>query len=335
MGPRIAFFIAASLVGGCGGRQAESVDASVANTECTSADKTTLGWTLDGVGELAIDATDVYWVNFAYAASPPPQAITIQRNAKGGGAQELFASPCPGLDCHPTLMLDDSTVYYTGQDASGVSVNSLTKQWARSAVLATALDTTARVVGVDASNVYVASGDGISSLSKGGGPLVPVAAGADVVFLGSDDSNVYFTSTEAPGSLNVTPKSGGAASVLAVLPGVIGGFAADAENIYVGGGGSAGPLEGIYVVPKLGAAPRVLAPGFVSIAVVVDGSTLYAAGYESVVAIDLESGAVTRTAEVGVGEFGSLAVDSDTLYGALNGDHGGEILRVCRFATLP
>jgi hypothetical protein len=177
-----------------------------------------------GPGEIAVNATDAYWLN--NGVSQCGVRGTIMKVALAGGTPEVIAE----LDLARVLALDATSVYWTnfntvrkaplgggpattlGVDPAGYAINDLT---------------------VDATSVYWPSRTAIMKLPIEGGTPVELATGAPNSLGGSsvkvNQTNVFWVG--ADGTIQTMPLGGGSKTVLATQQ-LDSFIAVDAQNVY-------------------------------------------------------------------------------------------------------
>jgi hypothetical protein len=164
-----------------------------------------------GPGQIAVNATDAYWLNDG--VSQCGVRGTIMKVALAGGTPEVIAE----LDLARTLALDATSVYWPnvntlGADPAGYTINDLT---------------------VDATSVYWPSTTAIMKLPIEGGTPVELATGAPNSLGGSsvkvNQTNVFWVG--ADGTIQTMPLGGGSKTVLATQQ-RDSFIAVDAQNVY-------------------------------------------------------------------------------------------------------
>ena len=271
---------------------------------------------------LAVDSTNVYWVN---------EGGSIVKAPLAGGPPITLASGQP----NPQAIAIDSTNVYWVTNVTGVAQNAVLKMPLHGgaiSTLATGLDP--RGIAVDTTSVYWTDGTRgggrvwkvpISGVPDGGSPtLIATAkrpAGPTSILV--DSSSVYWTEvpTSGAGTVLKAPLDGGTAQTLASGQFPI-AMAVDGTSLYWtnewGGGGS------VTKVPVSGGTPVTIATGILPSGIAVDSTGVYwgdtSAGTVNV--IPLDGGASTPIVRPilsvgGTSNCGgpvAVAVDSTSVY---------------------
>jgi hypothetical protein len=195
-----------------------------------------------GVPEaIALDATNVYWLN--KGSGLPGAYSSLMMLPLGGGTPTTLASK---LGWTESFAVDSANVYWTqcpavsGGGWSGtvesVSLASLAHQ-----VVASGLPFPTGIV-VDAKNVYWTNDDWtapnlgtIMAVPLAGGTPTTLVAEQDLLnYLAVDDTNIYWTNcgSNGDGTVMSMPKSGGTSTVLASGLGCPQFIAIDSMNVY-------------------------------------------------------------------------------------------------------
>jgi hypothetical protein len=176
-------------------------------------------------GAIAIDSTDVYWVEYASVNKVPiaggsvtvltmtpvnPTTIAVDTNrVYYGYSYDVYTTPLSGgsmtrIDSASSTVVDialNAGVLFVA--AGGIRAISLNEGTAETLVTASVQ----RLV-VDADNVYFFSGSSLSKVPRGGGDVTVLAVDSSPRDLAVDDTNVYWTSSgaTATGAVMTVPK---------------------------------------------------------------------------------------------------------------------------------
>jgi hypothetical protein len=176
-------------------------------------------------GAIAIDSTDVYWVESASVNKVPiaggaptvltttpinPSAIAVDADrVYYSYSYDLYTTPLTGgsrtlIDSASTTVVDialDAGVVFVA--AGGIRAISINEGTAETLVTASVQ----RLV-VDADNVYFFSGSSLGKVPRSGGDVTVLAIDSSPRDLAVDDTNVYWTSsgTTATGVVMTVPK---------------------------------------------------------------------------------------------------------------------------------
>ena len=151
---------------------------------------------LIGALVIAIDATYLYVGEWG--------AGRILRVVKTGGPVESLASG----NWHPAaIAVDGDGVYWSTSDGTAMSVP-------LSGGTPVTLGACGGPLAADATSVYCNAGTGLARISKSGGPLQVLAAGAFAAALATDGAFVYFCTTK----VERVPVGGGPVTTIAEVP---------------------------------------------------------------------------------------------------------------------
>ncbi len=237
----VAMLSTAALIGGnaCGGSHAASgaavensnVDARCPVTTATTSGPTALASGQDLPGGIAVDATNVYWVNYGSGSAGPVQGPVldgqVMKCAKAGCGRNPTAL-ASGL-AHPTsIAVDATSVYWTDVNGALMKVRS---GGGTPTTLATAQS--AAALAVDASNVYWANGDGtvMKVPTDGGNPTALASGQNNPAGIAVDAHSVYW-SNYGDGTVMKVPIEGGTPTTLASGQSSPLAIAIDSTNVY-------------------------------------------------------------------------------------------------------
>lgn len=278
--------------------------------------------------DLAIDSDYVYWTSYASG--------TIQRVSKAGGAAQPLASI--QRFGNPSLDVDDTSVYFTAFDDSGVTmyVGAIPKSGGKVSVIAGQQYTASHVRVKDGFVYWVtgapSSGGGIAraSVTNGSVQTLTPTTYISVGRLCVDDQNVYWTDE---GDLG--PTSGHAYRTLRDGTGQVVtlgsdldspyGIAVDASMVFVATGAHSNPTNGNWngailslnkSAPGLAATTTLASNQAVPLAIALDDVSVYwgdhLAGY--VMKITKTGGSAVPVIFTGASGFESIAVDDQYVY---------------------
>ena len=257
---------------------------------------------------LAIDATNVYWVN-AGPSSPP--SGTVMKVAKGGGVAITLAS---GQNFPRSIAVDTTSVYWGGGGVLGL-MKTPTGGGSSTTLVPLAL---ASAIARDAVNVYWTSLNTPNSVEKvplGGGTPTTIAPAQNLPFgIAVDGTSAYWANNEGAldaGAVLKAPLGGGSVTTLASAAGPW-GIAVDANNVYWANTGNGTVVR----VPVGGGAPTTLASGSGAFSITVDAANVYwtsGANPGAVMKVPLGGGTITTLASGQSGPNG-VAVDATSVY---------------------
>ena len=206
-----------------------------------SSTKTTLVSGEINISALAVDATNVYWVE---SQSGTGGTLTGTMFAKkvglnGGTPTTLASDTGPNYVSTWSIAVDSSAVYWTESDALQERVEKVGLNGGP----ATILDNTGSLfLTADASNIYYTNQQAmhtstIEKMAKGGGGAAPIASGL------TDPYNIVVNATDAywvddydnSGTIYTVPLSGGTAAFVVIVPSISNcgqSLAVDASNLY-------------------------------------------------------------------------------------------------------
>jgi hypothetical protein len=217
-----------------------------------------------GSGGIAVDATNVYWVDTWTSPAAGPSGTVMKASTAGGTAVTLAS----GQDAPCAIAVDATNVYWTnvGSNGSDGTVMTVSTNGGTPRTLAS-LQLSPGGIAVDATNVYFTTSDAsdagsVTVVSKAGGPGPVTTLATPETFapsncqhaLAVDDTNVYWTAGD---SVMTVAKTGGTATAVASGQTPLGGIAVDATTIYWLSGGDAPVMK----ISKGGGTPTALASG--------------------------------------------------------------------------
>ena len=259
-----------------------------------------------------LDATAVYFTRFL-----PAGAVMVV--PKAGGTATSIAT---GQKYAEGMAVDDGHVYWI-TEASGADGSVWRASKDGTALVSLASGQLAPSgIAIDDGHVYwanyLAPGD-VNALAKGGGgaPTVLTSGGMGLTRVAVDEANVYFLNFYG-GTLNRVAKTGGAPTLLATEPGLVGGLAIDGTSLYVTAGADVVKIE------KATSTATILAT--------TGGPSDVAVDADSVYFTDAKLGQVLRVAKSGgapavlaSGQNGpaGIAVDGWCVYWANQGSSSG------------
>jgi hypothetical protein len=232
--------------------------------------------------DIAVDATNVYWVN----AATSTKEATLAKIPLGGGTAVTLATHDFGH-----IAIDATSVYAT--IPSEQKVLKISKSGGTPTVLASN-EPGAALIAVDADNVYWTTYS--SSVCPDQGPCIP------------------------DGAIKKAPKTGGAPKTIASQLENPGGLAVDGTNVYWTSPGSNYFQGAVYKVPLDGGTPVPLAAKETGVrdAIAISATNVYwvqtsladGGGGSAIVTVPIEGGAITQV----IASNGPLATDRTYLY---------------------
>ena len=292
-----------------------------------------------GPSDIALDRDYVYWTTYFPA--------TIKRVAKGGGTPQLLAN-IQNFG-NPTLDVDDTAVYFTALDDSGVTsyVGSVPKGGGAVAVIAAQRYSASRVkvaggfvywLDQPSANVGV-----VARAPVGGGavqsvtPTMPARVGR----LAVDDQFVYWTDDgdQGPTSGHIYRASQDGTGAVATLVSSIDspwGIAIDATNLFAVVGTHVNPSNGSWnggclTLSKLATPPAtttVLAGNQAQpLAVAVDETSVYWGNHSAGTLMKVAKTGGPATVVANGSGFESVAVDEQYVYWIFNSVGNGYVAR--------
>lgn len=263
-------------------------------------------------GPPALGTSVVFWAEEDSAMMP------LHRVAKGGGAVSTIATG-NGF----SLASDDAALFFA--DETGATLSVLPDGSASPTWIATELVKPAWVFLDDARVYWWNGGKELDAVPRAGGPTQSLWADFPNGFgpAASDGVTIFFAAVGAP-EIRAMPATGGAATVLATIPGYVAALALDGADLYFTAGGCniGGPPTGLVArMPKAGGAVEMLASAETcpqSIAVR-DGVVYWSSDDDmasggGVIRMVPAAGGVPQTLVENTGRVAGIAVDATRVY---------------------
>ena len=277
---------------------------------------------------LTLDATRLFWADDVAIQSMDKVTTAITTLV------QVADCPCG------RLAVDEQFVYFLAQP-SLTSLLAVPKTGGSSAVLAQGLPVGISGLAVDDTSVYLSSVDAgtVLAVAKTGGPPTTVAQGSQARLIGVDASNIYWTTTVQhsltfSSTIGFLPKRGGATTIITTPPLLFGDMTMDADRIYFTGLDSSQHfLYSLYSVPKSGGQPLLLASDVAGDGLAVDMTAVYfdVTGYQ-LASLPLAGGSPSPLPGITGGPrgFAGVAVDDAWIYWGGVWEHGGWLKRTCK-----
>ena len=265
-----------------------------------------------GPGDIAIDATSVYWANY--------HGDTVMKVPLHGGAPVVLAS----AQTKPHgVVVDGSFVYWA-------TVDSILKVPAGGgAATVIVREELPGGLAVDAMNLYWVTMDQVRSVPLAGGAPVTLSSARSAVSIVLHGHDLYWKDSDTKRIMKM-PASGGSAVQLSSDGKTLGGLAVDGTSAYW-----ADPYGGTLTKVPVGGGPSTtLASGFMSTgAVATDGSNLYFTADGAVRKMSVAGGAPVVVASGRTPH--SVAVDATNVYWTDAGTDGkhfvdGSVMRAAK-----
>jgi hypothetical protein len=195
---------------------------------------TTLAPKQSSIGVLALDSSNVYWLNGGGALS------TLLSVPVNGGAVATLASGPPGGQFAAAIASDDVSVYW----AAGETVISVPVTGGTVTTVTSEGNGFSRSIALTGTDVYWTNRGSVMSVPKAGGPIVTFAADQDEPGqLALDTTSVYWTDsaescqgpTSCPGPVVRAPLGGGTPDTIAESSGGGSLIAVDDTSLYFSG----------------------------------------------------------------------------------------------------
>lgn len=191
---------------------------------------------------IAVDATDVYWVDTS----------SVEKIPKGGGRVTMAVA----LAKMPSALATDGVRVYWADLASNGSLASVPVGGGTPTTLAIDQPYPGSIA-LDGANVYWTNGSTVVTAPKTGGVPMTLASGQSPSAVAVDSVNAYWVNDTTDGTVVKAPLSGGAAKTFATAQGGPRSIAVDASNVYW-----TDNLSGTVMAVRIcGGAPVTLASG--------------------------------------------------------------------------
>jgi len=272
---------------------------------------------------LAVDSTNVYWLN---QASGGCNGALMKAPIAGGTAAPLVSS----IGTQGYLAIDSSAVYFDDSICSNgsVVVRSVPKAGGTPATLATSTSTFAATgLAVDTGSVYfsqqgfMGTAGEVWVVPKAGGTFTSLATGMAPGSLSVDSTNLYWADASSGGLFKTPVVGGGSTKISNDLINTIDSTATDGTNVFWST--STGSNDHVVQLAVAGGTQTPLAQGLsYPRGVIVDGGFVYWNNplQNTIVRVPVGGGTVT-TIVTGYAAV-ALAVDSTSLYWTVGGSAG-------------
>jgi hypothetical protein len=243
----------------------------------------TLASGLNYVDAIAVDATNLYWL----------EQHSIKKMSVNGGPVTTLAS---GQGCPIAIAVDSTNVYWT--DGCNWTVDKVALSGGPTTTLASG-SINPFGIAVDSTNIFWTEGDGadgwyvMQELISGGTATIVTSTPDNPRTVAVDTVNVYWTDNNSPGYVMECPVSGGTATTLisGVLPG---GIVVDSTNVYWTDVVISSGQGTVNKISKDGGPSTILASSPHPESIVVDDTNLYwTDGDGTVNRVSLNGGPVT------------------------------------------